>query len=641
MPASSSLRFLLLLLPACSLLWLVSGCSSESAKSDKPTVVLGNGIKPFDAPTLEELEKLTWTDGPVLDSIAQIREEQEKEGPAPVTVAEALELRNDSEENNEKILGTLGRVALVDGTGVDYEQGLIRQVVGDLNSTNPLFSSSVTDAEFSSMTGIGLLTFNRRFEFFAPKEVVVSWQTSEDGMVDKFVLRDDLTWSDGKPFTAHDIEFSFRVIMTDHDQLVIPAVRQGTEKLMYVKAYDDHTIAFFHREKLATRIENMLFPIIPKHIYEKSILEDPSLKRSEHHRKYETTPVVAGPYEMSKRVRNQEFVVKRRDGFYMHDGKQVRSKPYFKEVRVKIIEDVNTALLAVKAGDIEVIELKPEQWVSQTTGDDFYAKNTKVTGEEWAEFHIIWNTKSPYFNDERVRWAMSYAMDYDEMINTICKGLFQQSKGTFHPTSWMFPAQGIEAVKQDLKKAEDLLDEAGWVDDDGDGIREKEINGRKLPFEFQLSVIPAEPNLQVATLFKECLGQIGVVANVKPTEFVVLQDKLMKHEFDATMGGWGTGVDPDSTENIYGTGQQRNYGQYSNKEVDKLFEEGRRELDRAKRGEIYGKIHSILWDEQAYTWLYYRNSFYGFNKKLRGYNFSPRGPLSFSPGFESIYAAGQ
>lgn len=650
MPALRLPRPALLLLVACSLLWVTPGCSSKSGDSskaekgkasEKAPLVLGNAVKPFDAPTLEELNALKWTDGPVLDALAQLREEQEQEGPPPVTVAEALALPNDSPENNEKILKTLGRIAPEDGAGVDYEQAMVRQVTGDLGSTNPLFMSSTTDFEFSSLTAAGILTFNRRFEFFAPTDTVVSWQTSEDGLIDKFVLRDDLTWSDGKPLTAHDIEFSYNVIMTDHDELIIPAVRTGADKLQYVKAYDDRTIVFFHPNKLATRVENMLFPIIPKHIYEKSIYEDPSLKKSAHHTKHEAAPVTSGLYELSKRVRNQEFVVKRRESYYMHDGKQVRPKPYFKEVRVKVIEDVNTALLALKAGDIEQIELKPEQWESQTVGDDFYAKNTKVYDEEWAEFHVNWNIKSPYFSDKRVRWAMSYAMDYDEMIHSICRDLYKQSRGTFHPASWMFPTEGVEALKQDLAKAEDLLDEAGWVDDDGDGVREKEINGRKVPFEFQLTVAQSELGIQIATLFKESLAQIGVVANVKPTEFVVLQDKMLKHEFDASVGGWGTGTDPSTTENIYGTDANRNFGQYSNPQVDELFAAGEVELDREKRAEIYRKIHTLLWEDQPYTWLYYRTSFFGFNKKLRGYNFSPRGPLTFSPGFDSIYAAGQ
>ena len=59
------------------------------------------------------------------------------------------------------------------------------------------------------------MSFDRDFKYFAPKELVESWQTTDDRMVDRFVLRDDLTWSDGKPFTAHDVEFTFKLIMSD------------------------------------------------------------------------------------------------------------------------------------------------------------------------------------------------------------------------------------------------------------------------------------------------------------------------------------------------------------------------------------------------------------------------------------------
>jgi len=76
---------------------------------------------------------------------------------------------------------------------------------------------------------------------------------------------------------------------------------------------------------------------------------------------------------------------------------------------------------------------------------------------------------------------------------------------------------------------------------------------------------------------------------------------------------------------------------YSNPEVDRLFAEGRRELDREKRAVIYAKIQEILYDDQPYTWLFWRNSFHGFSKKLRGYVFSPRGPFNYSPGFSSIW----
>ncbi|BBO36296.1 ABC transporter substrate-binding protein [Lacipirellula parvula] len=694
MPASSSLRPLSFLLSAL-MLWGTAGCSSKPAEptakkpaAEKPTAekaaaeksetpateanaakessakesneadaaaetnldpaapfVIGNALPKFEPPSLEELDKLQWKEGQVADGMALLREEK-KDEPAPaLTAEEALKLRNDSPENNAKILAAMGVLQPEGGKGVNDGAKIVRHAGGDLNSTNPLFQSSVTDGEFGDLTGIAIMSFDRQLKNFAPKDVVVSWQTSEDGMVDRFVLRDDMTWSDGKPFTAYDVEFTFKLIMSDHALLVIPAIRgSGTDQIKAVKAYDDHTVVIFHKEPLATNVTNINFPILPQHIYEKSVVEDPSLKRSAYHTEQEAKPVTAGPYEYVSRKRGEEFVVRRRESYYMHDGKQVRDKPNFAEVRVKTIEDMNTALLALKSGDIQQMEFRAEQWADQTSGDDFYAKNTKVTAPEWTEFHIEWNERtpdgkspSPFFGDSRVRWAMSYAFDYDELIKTITHGLYQQGQGTFHPTSWMFPKNPPELMKQNLDKAEDLLEEAGWTDSDGDGVRDKEIDGQLVPFEFQLMTSQTETGIQTATLMKECLEQIGVIANVKPTEFVVMQDKLIKHEFDACLGGWGAGTDPSMQSNIYGTGAQRNYGQYSNPKVDQLFVEGLRELDPAKRAVIYGNIHLQLWEDQPVTWLFYRNAFFGFNKSLRGYNFGALGPFKYSPGFNSLF----
>ena len=141
-------------------------------------------------------------------------------------------------------------------------------------------------------------------------------------------------------------------------------------------------------------------------------------------------------------------MLERRESYYMHNGKQVRDKPYFKTVRFKVIEDRNTALLAVKAGSIDSLMLLADQWYSQTNGDDFYERNAKVSGEEWTEFHFIWNLETPYFSDKRVRQAMSYAFDYEEMLSTIYYGLYDQGRGNFHPSSLDVPEGQSAAALQ-------------------------------------------------------------------------------------------------------------------------------------------------------------------------------------------------
>ena len=556
----------------------------ESEGAAEP-FVLGDLIEPFDPPaTLEALEEgVEWVDRPVLDSLAMLIKRQEGE-PEPIPAAEALALRNDSAEANEQLLASLGRIRLPaeptdhqDAPGVDYDATFVRHVGGDLKSTNPLLMSSTTEFEYHDLTGIGLLSTDIEAKAFAPSDIVVSWRSSKDRLLDKFVIRDDLAWSDGTPVTAHDFAFTFQVIMTK--AVIVPALRTGTDELKAVVAYDDHTLVVFHKEGLATNDGNMMFPAIPKHIYEKTIPDDPTLSRSEEHSRLEDNPVVAGPYELTRRARGDEFVVARREGWHTHEGKRVRRKPHFREVRVKWIEDFNTALLAVKKGDIQEMELRAEQWDTQTNDDDFYRLNTKVTDTQWSEFHFTWNQQDTFFKDKRVRWAMTYAMDYEELLGTICYGLYEQCRGPFHPTSWMYPKQAPELVEQDLDRAQDLLTEAGWEDTDGDGVLDKEINGRRVPFEFTLLTYQSESGISTATLMKECLDQLGIVCNVKPTEFTVLVQKARDHEFQGVMGGWNAGKDPSTNENIFGTGKGRNYGAYANPEVDRLFEAGKRELD--------------------------------------------------------------
>jgi peptide/nickel transport system substrate-binding protein len=587
----------------------------------------------FEPPALEVVDRdARWIDRPVKDALLLLRDEQAKE-PVLGTVAEALQSRNESPQANALILSALGR--LPEEGQADLDARIDRHVTGDLGSTNPILISSSAEFDILGLTGFGLFSFDRALEPFANAETVVSWQTSADGLLDKVVMRDDLVWSDGAPITAHDVAFTYGVIMDP--RVPVPAVRNGTDQLQGVHAYDDRTLVFFHKEPLATNVWNINFPVLPQHVYEKTWEDDPTLKDSPAHVTLEEKPVSGGPYEILSRKRGQEIVLRRRDSWSTVAGRTVRQPPYFKDIRFRIIEDPNTALLALKSGEIDEMILQPEQWTTQTDDADFERLNTKATAPEWVSFHFAWNIDEPFFADRRVRRAMSYAFDHDRMLEKICLGLYQPCAGNFPSGSWMAGPKKLEPYKQDLDRAEALLDEAGWTDHDNDGIRDKDLDGRLVPFEFTLLVNQQPFRIAICTLLKENLEQIGVIANVRPVEVTALQEMMQKKTFQACFSGWGSGTDPDSSENIWKTGEMRNYCGYSNPEVDRLFAEGRRELDRSRRAEKYARIQEILYEDQPYTWLFWRNSFYGFSKSLRGYVFSPRGPYHYSPGAGSLW----
>jgi len=608
----------------------------EATTPDQPPAVTtpeAGPAAPFEPPALADLDRgVTWIDRPVRDALVVLREQQAAEEPL-CTAAEALAITNDSPAANAKILSALGR--LPDPDQADRGARIDRHVAGDLGSTNPILISSSAEFDILGLTGFGLFSFGRDLEPFASAETVSSWQTSADGLLDKVVLRDDLVWSDGRPITAHDVAFTYRVIMDP--RVPVPAVRSGTDQMRSVHAYDDRTVVFFHKEPLATNVWNINFPVLPRHIYAGTWEQDPTLKDSPPHVALEEKPVSGGPYEIVSRKRGQEIVLRRRASWSTVRGRKVRDEPFFRDVRFRIVEDPNTALLALKSGEIDEMILQPEQWTTQTVDDEYYRLNTKATAPEWVSFHFAWNIAEPFFADRRVRRAMSYALDHDRMLEKICLGMYEPCAGPFPPDSWMAPARKSQPYKQDLDKAEALLDEAGWIDRDNDGIRDKEIGGRLVPFEFTMLVNQQPFRIAICTLLKENLEQIGVIVNVRPVEVTTLQDMMQKRNFQACISAWGSGTDPDTSENIWKTGEMRNYCGYSNPEVDRLYAEGRRELDRGRRAGKYARIQEILYEDQPYTWLFWRNSFYGFSKDLRGYVFSPRGPYHYSPGFGSLW----
>jgi len=610
---------------------------TPSSVADDATPDPKTGLRPFKVPPLAEIDaKAEWVDMPVIDALKLVEEEWKKTKPL-ATVAEALALRNDSDENNAKILDALGRPPVNQGQ-VDYDAVITRFLKADVKSTNPVMYNSTEEGEINTLTAYGLFSFDWNLQPFAAKETVKSWQVSKDRMYDKVMLRDDLVWSDGKPITAHDVVFSFKTILDK--RVPIPAVRSQTDEIRWIEAYDDYTLVYFHKESTPTNVWKVNFPVIPKHVYEKSLEEDSTLQDNPYHVKLESEPVVGGPYKIVKRERGQSIVLERRDDYYMFKGKQVRDKPYFKTVRFRINPDSNVSLLALKKGDVDEMILTPEQWMQQTGDGEFYERNTKVRGVEWVYFYFGWNLNepsAPFFKDLKVRQAMGYAFEHDEMLKTICFGLYEPCNGIFHPSALMSPKPAPAPYKYDIEKAEELLDEAGWTDSDGNGIRDKMIDGKLVQFDFTIICSQVPQRIAICNLLVQNLKEIGIKCHVRPLEATSLSDALMKHSYQANFGGWGTGADPSTLKNIWKTGEGRNFNQYSNPEVDKLLKQAELEFDPSRRNELYGKIHQLIYDDQPVTFLYNQSSFYGFNKNVRGYRFSPRGPFHYGPGFGSIW----
>ncbi|MCL4245768.1 MAG: hypothetical protein KJ002_11670, partial [Candidatus Dadabacteria bacterium] len=184
--------------------------------------------------------------------------------------------------------------------------------------------------------------------------------------------------------------------------------------------------------------------------------------------------------------------------------------------------------------------------------------------------------------------------------------------------------KSIEPIPYDPAAARKLFEEAGWVDHDGDGIRDKD--GVKFSFEF---LIPggSETGEKIATILKEELDGIGINMTIRKTEWAVFTTRLNERNFDAVTLAWSMGIESDPYQ-IWSSTQAEagsNFIGFKNAEVDRLIETARKEFDRDKRIELYRQFSEIIHEEQPYTFLFCRKATVAVNKRFENVTVYPLG----------------
>lgn len=514
-----------------------------------------------------------------------------------------------------------------DAALIASDETLYLNLDGAPQNLNPIFASSTYEFMVNDLTFDSLFTFDKTMQWNINPAFIESYEESDDHMTATVKLKPGLTWQDGEPFTAHDVVYSWKTIIDE--RVPCPAVKTGTIEVADCVALDDLTVKYTHKAALPTSKWNILFPIIPKHLYEKEQADNPDLMSGDYYSNLNRNPVGNGPYRMVEWIANDRVVLERWEDY-------PGPKPHYARIVFRLIPDQNAKLLAFEKGDLDAALLTPEQFAKQTSGEGFATVGQKLFKPEWSYYYIGWNMdgSNPFFNDKQVRYAMTHALNLPLVIENVLYNLAEPARGIYHPDSWMYNPD-VERLQYDIDKASQLLDEAGWIKDEQDGWRYKEIDGERVKFEFTLT-LPQGSSVgpKVANFYQEDLRSIGIDMNTRTIEWATFQQMTRKHEFQAYMAGWGTGTDPDTGWNLWRTEEYdggRNYGGYSNERVDELFAMGRHEFDFEKRKAIYQEIHKLIYEDQPYTFIYNRASTYAINKRIRGVQSGPRGIFNFDP----------
>lgn len=396
-----------------------------------------------------------------------------------------------------------------------------------------------------------------------------------------FHLRDGVRWHDGRSFTADDVKFTYEMLM---DEEIASPRRSDYELIKNVQVIDPLTIKVVYRRPYSPCLNSWMMSILPKHV----LGGKNSAWWAEN---YNRKPVGTGPFKFAEWRINQHIRLVKNPDYY-------EGTPSLDAVVIRAIPDPVTIRLSFETREIDYWGVDPHAVAGfkEDPRFDLYSRLAPSYS------YIGWNLEHEMFQDPKVRRALAHAVNVPSIIQYICYGYAQQSRGTFPPMMW-FANPNIEVFEYDPKKAEELLEEAGWIRGP-DGVRVKD--GK--PFAFKLITNNAnEERKDIATLVQSDLKKIGISVDVLMFEWAVFISKYInKKDFDATVLGWSMGYDYDQYQ-IWHSSQtgagMLNFVSYKNEQVDRLLNLARSEFDREKVKESCWELQKIIYEDQPYLFV--------------------------------------
>ncbi len=434
-----------------------------------------------------------------------------------------------------------------------------------------------------------------------------SWEISEDKLTYTFHLRDDATFSDGAPLTARDVKFSFETMM---DPAVnAPHLRNYYQDVVSCEVLDDFTVQFKCIRPYFKHLGELgeIF-IIPRHIYEQGDFNShPNNRR----------PIGSGPYVFEKWDTNLELVLARNENYW---GK----KPAIAKRVYKIITNNDAAFQVLQRGDMDLMGMSSETWIKRASTPEFEAKFNKLEYYRPSYMYIGYNARRPQFDDKRTRRALTMLLDRESIRNEVFHGLARTTTGSFFVDGPEYN-KDIEPWPFDPDQAKQLLDEAGWVDSDNDGVRDRD--GVSLSFEFLLT--KDSPSAEkTATVFQEELKRAGIRMTIRQLEWNTFLESVKTQKFDSCTLGWSLTPDSDPYQIWHssqcGENSDNSVG-FVNAEADEIMEKARLEFDPAKRYEMYQRFHEIIHEEQPVTFLFCLKALVAVDKRFENVEVYPYG----------------
>jgi peptide/nickel transport system substrate-binding protein len=483
---------------------------------------------------------------------------------------------------------------------------LIIHLSAEPPTLNPVTATDASASEVNDYIYESLLKRDERTLELVPV-LAESWDVADDHLSYTFRLRKNIHWHDGHPFSARDIAYSFERI--NDPEVDAAHHRNYYQDIERLEVIDPYTVRFHYRMPYFLALEFCGgIPIVPAHLFQgPAAFNQHPIGRQ---------PIGTGPYRLLRWDTGKEIVLVRNEQYW---GK----KPDLSRVVFKIVTDSTVALQVLKQGGLDLMGLRPIQYMRQTGNKRFTAQFTKLKYYMPSYSYIGWNMRKPLFQDRQVRRAMTLLTNREMILRQLLFGLGTVVSGTFYVNGPAYD-RTIEPYPFDPPAAVSLLRTLGWSDHDGDGTLDRE--GTPFAFEFLVSA-GSKTGEQIATVLQEDLKAVGIRMTIRKLEWAVFLQRVQEHAFDACTLGWSLGWESDPYQLWHSSQIDKgsNFVGFHHAEADGLIEVARREFDAQRRYAFYHRFHRILHEEQPYTFLFTIEALVAVNRRFQNVQVHPMG----------------
>jgi peptide/nickel transport system substrate-binding protein len=430
-------------------------------------------------------------------------------------------------------------------------------------------------------------------------------------------LRDDVFWHDGTPTTAHDVEFTY--LRAVDPETAFPNAAYWTHYVQGpegVEVVDDYTIRFRLRPHSELLDPWRATAIMPRHL-----LEDVPPADLAQHPFGTRCPVGNGPFVFNEHRPDESWTFVRNPGF----SEALGGPPYLERYVYRVIPEQTTLLAELLTENLDFYLAPPADQVPQIQA----ASHLVFREFEFRSYtYVGWNSRRPQLGDPLVRRALTLGTNRRELVDALLHGYGEVANSGVPPYHWAYNPALEDSLTYDPVRARALLDEAGWVDRNGDGIRE---NADGLALDISLKYNLGNQDRQdIAEIMQAQLQEIGVSARPQVVEWATLLNQINTpnlRDFDGVVIGWVTEFKLDDHDLFHSSAADTPFGFVgtNDPELDTYIDQLQTVTDRPEAIRLWHNYQNRLLAVHPYTFLYFPRRLAGLNRRLQDVRLDARG----------------